>query len=170
MKALKDFMIPFVGLKEGIHEYTFEIDDRFFESFEYSETSQGSVHVEVGLERKERMLIFNFSLKGSVTVPCDRCAMDMDHPVEGHERLIVKFGHEFEEESEEIIVIPDTESHIDISPYIFEYIMLALPMRRVHPEGEDGCDPAVIEKLSRYAPETEDPRWEALKKLKDKID
>ena len=168
MKALKEFVIPFVGLKEGMHDYSFEIDDRFFESFEYSETGHGRVHVNVSLERKERMLIFTFAFKGFVTVPCDRCAMDMDHPVEGHERLIVKFGHEFIEESDEIIVIPDTESHIDISPYIYEYIILALPMKRVHPEGEEGCDPEAIEKLNRHSSGETDPRWEALKQLKDK--
>ncbi|HSG67804.1 MAG TPA: DUF177 domain-containing protein, partial [Bacteroidales bacterium] len=147
MKALKDFMIPFVGLKEGNHDYAFDIDGKFFESFEYSEITQGKAHIDVALERKERMLIFTFDFRGFVTVPCDRCAEDMEYPVKGHERLIVKFGHEFNEESEEIFVIPDTESHIDISTFIYEYIMLSLPIKRVHPEGEEACNPEVIEKL-----------------------
>ncbi len=167
MKALKEYLIPYVGLKEGIHDYSFEIEGKFFDSFEYSEIEQGRVDANVSLERKERMLIFTFDLRGFVVVPCDRCAEEMEYPVEGNHRLIVKFGHEFLEESDEIIVIPDTESHFDLSSFIYEYIMLALPIQRVHPDGEEGCNPEVIAKLGRYAPQQEDPRWEALKKLKD---
>ena len=92
MKVLTAFIIPFAGLKEGIHDYAFDIDAAFFESFEYSEVKQGNVHVDVILERQERMLIFNFNIRGNVQVPCDRCLSSLDLTIEGHERLIVKFG------------------------------------------------------------------------------
>ena len=170
MKALKEYVIPFVGLKEGVHDYSFEVDGKFFESFDYSEINQGDIHVEVSMEKKERMLIFNFSILGYVVVPCDRCLAEMEYPVNGTERLIVKFGQERKEETEEIIIIPETESHIDISGFIYEYIMLLLPYRRVHPEGEESCNNAMIDKLDQYTAHEEDPRWAALKELKKNIE
>lgn len=170
MKALKEYVIPFVGLKEGIHDYAFDIDAKFFESFENSEIIRADVHVDMSLERQERMLIFNFATRGMLVLPCDRCLGEMELPVEGNDRLIVKFGHEWEEESDEIIVIPETESHIDISTYIFEYIMLKIPIQRVHPEGEGLCDPEVISKLNEYKESDADPRWAALEQLRNKTD
>ena len=170
MKVLKEYSIPFVGLKEGIHVYSYTIDGKFFDSFEYSEINSGKVQAEISMNRKERMLIFEFKMNGFVTIPCDRCLEDMQYPIEVKEGLIVKFGQEHKEETEEIIVIPETESHIDISGFIYEYIMLAFPIKRVHPDGEEGCDPSVIEKLNQHTTMDEDPRWDALKELKDKIE
>ena len=166
MKVLKEFAIPFVGLKEGIHEFTFEIDGKFFESFEYSEINDGRVNAYITLDRKERMLIFDFVLNGHVVIPCDRCLEDLDYPVKVDERLIVKFGQEFREETEEILIIPEKESHIDISSYIYEYVMLSLPLKKVHPEDENACNPEIIAKLDQHGSPEIDPRWEALKNLK----
>lgn len=170
MKALKEFVIPFVGLKEGIHDYSYDIGEKFFESFEYSEVNHGKIHAEVNMDRKERMLIFDFKLKGHLTIPCDRCMEEMDYPIDVHEGLIIKFGQEHKEETEEIIIIPETDSHIDISGFIYEYIMLALPIKKVHPDGEEACDPSVIEKLNHHSSTEVDPRWEALKDLKKNIE
>lgn len=170
MNLLQEFVIPFLGLKEGVHDYAFDIDAEFFESFEYSEIKQGKVHVGVSLERQERILIFNFNIRGTIHLPCDRCLALMDLPIEGNERLIVKFGKEWKEETDEILIIPETESHIDISSFIYEYIMLLLPYKRVHPEGEGLCDQAMVEKLDKHSTTETDPRWEALKDLKNKIE
>ena len=170
MKALKEYVIPFVGLKEGVHDYSYEIDNKFFESFDYSEVEDGDIRAEVSMDRKERMLIFDFNIKGILLIPCDRCLEELRYPVDVKERLIVKFGHEHREETEEIIIIPDTDSHIDISSFIYEYIMLALPLKKAHEEGEGGCDPAVLDKLNKHTSSEEDPRWEALKELKKNIE
>lgn len=170
MKVLKEYTIPFVGLKEGMHDYSFEIRDTFFESFEYSEIEKGEVHVDVSMERKERMLIFEFDIKGYVNVDCDRCLEAMEYPIEGRERLIVKFGQELREESEEVLIIPETDSHIDISSFIYEYIILLLPFKRVHQEGDETCSNEVVDKLDDHTIIEEDPRWDALKGLKDKLE
>ena len=174
MKVLQEFEIPFLGLKEGVHDYAFDIDAAFFDSFEYSEVKQGQVHVDVSMERQERMLIFNFSIRGMVELPCDRCLAPIQLQVSGNERLIVKFGREWEEESEEVLIMPETESRIDISSFIYEYIMLMLPYKRVHQEdeetGESLCDGSMVEKLQQYSESGSDPRWDALKALKNKLD
>ncbi len=169
MNALKDYIIPFVGLKEGVHEFTFDLDARFFESFEYSEIKEGKVHVIMSMEKQNRMMIFIFNIKGYVKLPCDRCLDELDFPVEGNERLIVKFGEEWKEETEEILIIPEKESSIDVSDFIYEYIMLLLPYKRVHTD-ESECNKDVVDKLSQHAAIETDPRWEALKALKDNIE
>ncbi|MDT8393493.1 MAG: DUF177 domain-containing protein [Bacteroidales bacterium] len=167
MKVLKEYMIPFVGLKEGMHDYTFEITEAFFENFEQSDIQKGALDVKVSLERQERMLIFTFDIKGHVLLCCDRCLRDMEYPLEGKERLIVKFGQERKEETEEILIIPETDAHIDLSDFIYEYIMLMIPFKRVHSEEDPACGGEVVEKLNEHRAPQADPRWDALKGLKN---
>lgn len=172
MDYLKQFVIPFGGLKPGVHQFSFEVDDLFFERFEHSEIKKGKFKVEVAFEREEKMLILNFLINGKVDVPCDRCYESFLLAVNGKERLIVKFGDGFHEENEEVQIIPLGETQIDISPFIYEFVHLLIPYRRVHPEDENGnslCDPEVIKRIDeREAASEPDPRWEVLKKLKPK--
>ena len=169
MDSLNDFAIPFKGLSLGNHSFDFDVNDTFFEHFEYSEIKKGKVSVEVSLERQERMLVFWFIIQGSVEVTCDRCVDVFDHPINGREQLIVKFGQERMEESEDVLVIPHTDYQIDLAPIIYEFINLLLPIRHVHPMNEDGeyaCDPEVTKFITETpAHEETDPRWDALRRL-----
>jgi uncharacterized metal-binding protein YceD (DUF177 family) len=172
MNLLNQFIIPVTGLKPGSHQYDFLIDDSFFEHFEYSEIRTAQINLHLVIEKEDNLLVFHFDFKGRVRVPCDRCYEPFDLPVEGKERLILKFGSDFHEESEEIQVVPIGENHFDVSPFIYEFILLSLPVRRVHPDNETGestCDPEVIRLLEDKSPSSEpDPRWEALLQLKSK--
>lgn len=170
MNYLNHFIIPFIGLKAGNHSFTFEIDDKFFEHFEYSEIRKGKLHIDCLLEKQDRMMVLYFDIAGMVRVPCDRCAEEFDQHIEGRQKLIVKFGLDRTEESEEILVISEKEHELDVSQFLYEYIHLLLPIKKVHGTDENGnslCDPEVI----RYISEIEDhpvvsPR-DMLKKLKD---
>jgi uncharacterized metal-binding protein YceD (DUF177 family) len=116
------------------------------------------------------MLVFHFAFSGTVRVPCDRCSAEFDLPVEGEERLIVKFGEIHGEESEDIFTITENEHSIDLCPFLFDYINLLVPYRRVHGEDENGkslCDPEVTKYISEEEPGKTDPRWDALKRLKN---
>jgi uncharacterized protein len=172
VEYLRQFVIPFKGLKSGEHQYDFDIDDLFFEAFEYSELKKGQIRVQLNLVKEDSMLVLQFNLAGQITVPCDRCLEPVNIRVEGDEELIIKFGSDFHEESESIQVIPEGETMIDVSNYIYEYIHLLVPARKVHPEDEEGnssCDPEILKRLDTILPPAEpDPRWEALKKLTTK--
>ncbi len=166
-----EFMIPFKGLGIGMHEFTYNISEAFFGKIEYSEIKKGSVKVDLFLEKQENMLVLNFKITGKVEVNCDRCLEAFDYPVAGNQQLIVKFGEKREEEGDEILIIPESDHQIDIAPYIYEYIYLLLPLQRIHPDDDEGnitCNNEVIKKLNELKKQnTIDPRWEALKKLKN---
>jgi uncharacterized protein len=166
------YQIAFSGLNPGTHTFDFQIGDTFFEQVKDAEITGGEVTVIVTMEKEERMMDLHLAIRGKVEVPCDRCNEMMDVDIEGNERLIIKLGDHYYEESEDVQVIPDTSHQFDLSPFLYEYIHLLLPIRRVHPEDEEGesqCDPEVIKKLKELSERhMQDPRWEALSQLKKK--
>lgn len=171
MDWFKQFVIQFGGLEAGQHHFDFEIDNTFFEHFEYSEIKNGTIDVHLELVKEEKVLAFHFSFDGKVILPCDRCFEPVDLKISGTEHLIVKFGDGYYEENEELQIIPEGVNQFDISPFLYEYIHLLLPVRRVHPEDENGnslCDPEIIKMLDQTSsPGEPDPRWEVLNKLKN---
>jgi uncharacterized metal-binding protein YceD (DUF177 family) len=166
---LRKYVIPFRGLQIDIHHYHLVIDMKFFESMEYADVADGNVEVDVTLDRHERMLIFNFDIRGTVVVPCDRCLDDFDLPISAVENLIVKFGENYEEPSDDVVIIPETASEFDISSYLYEYIVLMLPMQHIHPDDENGrstCNSEMLERLrNKQVHKEHDPRWDTLKNL-----
>ena len=162
---MDDFSIPFKGLSTGSHRFEFKIDNAFFESFEYFESEKGQVMVDIELIKEPSFLDLHIKMDGLVSVDCDRCLERADFPVKGDFRLVVKFGSDFNEESDEVIVIPATESRLDLRQFLFEYINLMLPIKRVHAD-ESECNHKIIDKLEEYSKPETDPRWEALKNIK----
>ncbi len=168
MKALNQYDIQFSGLKPGKHDFEFEIDRKFFESIEYSEIKEGKVNVALEFEKHSTMLVLSFVLKGEVEVPCDRCGEDFLLPLSAQQRLIVKFGDHATEEAEDVITVHRNESEINVAHFIYEYIILALPQKRVHPEGK--CNKEALKRLEKLEEETNknkntDPRWDGLKNI-----
>ncbi len=172
----EEFSIPVTGLKDGEHHYEFALEDTFFEHFENPEVSRGSVTLEVVLTKRATMMILDLTFRGTVHLLCDRCSVFFDQPVEHEDRLIVKVTEENEFGGEEDVLVLDPEDPaIDLAQEAYEMVMISIPQRRVHPEGQ--CDPDSIEKLESLKREKNDglkgrteegidPRWEALKKLR----
>jgi uncharacterized metal-binding protein YceD (DUF177 family) len=163
------FTIAYKGLSTGNHSFDFEIGKQFFDSFDYFEGINGNLKAHVELLRESNMMNLSVSLQGILDLRCDRCLDHFKQAIEGDFMLIVKFGETFAEESDEVIVLPFTENMIDLNQYFFEFINMLLPLQKVHPEkenGESGCDPEMIAQLNQYSERKEDPRWDALKKLK----
>ena len=144
----------------------------FFDQVEDTEIRDGKVSVTVTMAKEERMMDLHFVITGTVKVSCDRCNELMDVAVNGNERLIVKYGDRYYEESEDVQIIPETAHQFDLSPFIYEYIHLLVPIRRVHLEnaaGKSQCDPVILQKLKELSEHhAKDPRWETLNQLKKK--
>ncbi|MBU1014406.1 MAG: DUF177 domain-containing protein [Bacteroidetes bacterium] len=171
MSYLKDFIIPFEGLGIGNHEFVFDVNQLFFEEIAYSEFKNGAVRVKLDLEKQDNMLILLFNISGVVKVLCDRCAEEFNYPIQGDQQLLVQFGDQFVEESEDLIIIPRGDYEINLAPYIYEYICLLLPIQRIHPDDKSGksmCNAEMLKKLNElsFNIKQDDPRWDVLKKLK----
>ena len=176
MDNFKQFILAISDLPLGITEYKFDIQDWFFENYEYSEVKKGKVTVNLAFDKQERMYSLHFTIKGYLTVICDRCGDEYNHPIKGKEELLIKVGNNDFGDNDEIVVIHESDQKFDLSQNIYEYISLLLPMQHIHPndsKGKNKCNEEaikIIEKLSvgnQKSKET-DPRWDELKKLKTK--
>ena len=178
MKNTKEYLIPFIGLKPGKHHFEYQINNAFFEIFDYNEYQNSDIKVNVVLEKKSTLLELAFEHKGVVNVPCDLTSEDFDLPIKGKMKLIVRFGEEFNNENEELLILPHGEFEIDVAQYIYEMIVLSVPLRRVHPGVKDGTlRTEALTKLNELAvkevsieeenkeEENIDPRWDKLKQL-----
>ncbi len=176
MKALKGYTIQFVGLKEGEHTFKYDIDKSFFDHFEYEDFNEVSVVIDLIFIKKSTLLQLNFKASGSVNVDCDVTNEPYDEVIEDEFELVVKFGEDYNDDNDEILVIPHGEYELNVAHYIYELVVLALPNKRVHPGVEDGTlKSEILDKLNEMSissdqKETEknidtDPRWDSLKKL-----
>jgi uncharacterized metal-binding protein YceD (DUF177 family) len=176
MKKTKEYLIPFVGLKLGKHHFEYQIDNAFFDIFDYDEFQNSDIKVNVVLEKKSNMLEISFKHEGIVNVPCDVTGEDFDLPIKSKMKLIVRFGEEFNNDNEELLILPFGEFEVDIAQYIYEMIVLSVPLRRVHPGVKDGTlESEALIKLNELAvketkkenkqEENIDPRWDKLKQL-----
>ena len=166
--------IEFKGLKEGLHEFEFEVDNKFFVHFEESLVENGEITVKVVLEKRSSFLKLHLNIKGWLELNCDRCLEDYRQKVVNEAEMFVKFSETESDEGENVIWINPEEHHINLAQIIYEYISLSIPLRHVHPKNNDGkrdCNTEMLEKLKNYMhPESEDkttidPRWDALRKL-----
>ena len=164
-----EYIIPVAGLSLGDHRYTYKIDNAFFSNFEYFDTDKGMLDLEIDLVKESNLIDFKFHFKGWVELVCDRCLDKFNMNIEDDFRLIVNYGDAYEEVSDEIVTIPNTENNIDISQYIYEYINLMLPIKKAHPDDEDGnstCNKEMTDRFYKYLKQKSDPRWDALKNIK----
>ena len=171
MEKKNEFLIPVSGLALGSHSYQFEINDGFFAEREYSEIQHGKVDVSLDIDRQETLMVLHFGIEGTVRVACDRCADEFDLPIRDEREFFLKLGTENAQESDDVEVVQAEQADYDISSLVYEFIILAVPMHRVHPEGQ--CNPEVMAMLTaeQTVEETEeekeiDPRWAALKNIK----
>jgi uncharacterized metal-binding protein YceD (DUF177 family) len=161
------FIIPFVGLKIGKHEFEFDIDDSFFETLSYSLIEKGKLKVWLDLEKKDTMLLASFFVDGFVEMDCSRCNDSMNAEIEGELEIIYKFGHETYEDENLIVISPDSYE-IDVTQPIYELIIVSIPVRPIHEEGE--CNEEMVKLIEKYQTKPKDnddtdPRWSALKNL-----
>lgn len=170
MEKESTYLIPISGLALGKHSFQYEVSDEFFSGMDYSEIQHGKVSVNLDIDREETMLVLTFDIEGTVRVMCDRCADEFDLPIDSNQVFYIKLGTENAEESDDVMVMPADQHDFDLASLIYEFIILSIPMHRVHPEGE--CNQEVIDMLNgmqEAAEEDEesiDPRWAALKDIK----
>jgi len=173
LKSLRNYSIPFTGLKLGKHQFEYDVNDAFLNEFEYSLVKKADLKCRVELEKQETMLILTFDIAGTIDANCDRCLAQYPQHVDIHEQAIAKFSEEAVDEDEEIITLTKNDHEINIAGLIYEYINVALPFITVcDNEGNTPyCDKEMLDKLNKLTANNEqneqaDPRWDALKNIK----
>lgn len=168
------FKIQFVGLKEGKHQFEYIIDNTFFESYPYDEILGSQISVKLDFVKKSTFLELDFSAEGLLNVACDLTNELYDEPVKTSMQLLVKFGDFYEDENEEVLIIPHSDTELDVSQMIYEMLVLAVPIKKEHPGVADGTlQSDILEKLEELRPkeynksQETDPRWSKLKDLLD---
>ncbi len=175
--TLKAFKISFSGLKEGKHQFDFEVDHTFFENFGFEDFNSATLNVVAHLDKKSTIMGLLLEVSGTVNVNCDVTNEPFNMPIESQMELVVKFGEEFNDDNEELLILPHGAYEFNIAQYIYEFVVLAVPFKRVHPGVEDGSlESEILDKLEELKPTVQpeekedldsiDPRWDALKKLK----
>ena len=154
-----DYVIPLNGWAAGEREYRWQADHKFFQKYDNTEILDAAVEVEARAVKSGHYIGVDLDIRGSVTVACDRCLEDLQLPVEAHPAFSVKFGEQaaleegMREGSREILVLSASDTDLDLSQAIYDYVCLSLPMQRVHAEGE--CNPDTVRFLGQE-PENEE--------------
>lgn len=178
MKHNREFEIAWQGLKPGPHTFMYEIDDRFMMEREAEhEFKNWDARVNVVFDKHESFFMLKFDIDGKVTVPCDRCGDDFELRLWDEFKLLIKLtgGDEAEmpEEEDDVVFIPRSETVIDISGWVYEFVMLSVPMQHIHPagaNGQPGCNEAALKllgSLSDSEVHSADNVWKGLDALKD---
>lgn len=172
---MRDFNVNIIGLSRKTHLFDFELKVGFFEKYGSEVVSKGHFDVHIILEKKETFIDVEFKISGTAQLMCDRSLESFDYPIKETRRIMFKYGEEAQEISDEIMIITQDQVSLDLGQFIYEFIALSIPIKKIHPslrtddEDEDESEFKMIYSTSvdeEETPEETDPRWEKLKKLK----
>jgi uncharacterized metal-binding protein YceD (DUF177 family) len=177
MNGLSKYVIDIINLKIQEYRYEFKIDPSFFTYFNESEIEKGSLVCQIALRKTEGFIEADFHIHGLVELECDRSLDKFDYTVELERKMIFKFGEEDIEINDEVEMISHNRSAIDMSQYIYEFISMGIPMKKLHPrynneeQNNEGdlyyTSSGPVNRKEEGNLEETDPRWEVLKKLKN---
>lgn len=169
---MKDFVVNIIGLSQKTHQFTFKLNDEFFNAYENQFFSRGNFDALVSLDKHETFIDAQFQIDGTAELVCDRSLEPYKFSIRLNEKIIFKYGEEEGELSEEIMVITRDRVSLDIGQYLHEFITLAIPMKKLHPRYHEDNDEEQEGKLVYTSSALEndpeqimDPRWEQLKKV-----
>jgi len=174
MCSIETLCIDLKGLTAEKTVLNFTLDDDYFKAIEAPDVQKGKLNCELVIKKTSTLFEFNFHTEGTIQIPCDRCLEEMDQDICSDDKLIVKFGDEYSEEDDYVTVVED-EGILDVSWFIYEFIVLNIPIKHVHASGL--CDAAMIKLLEEHTitrsngedeESTIDPRWSKLSELLNK--
>ncbi len=172
MKVGNQYIIPFKGLKEGKHDFSFQINKLFFEEYAELNITGGSLVVNITLTKKSTFLVLNTIIEGQIELICDRCLETFSNKLDFEGQLFVKFKEEPEEPDDQVIFLHPNEDVLDLNQYLYDCIGLNIPIQKVHPEinGKSGCNQEMISLINKHTTkkiekEEKDPRWSKLRDL-----
>jgi uncharacterized metal-binding protein YceD (DUF177 family) len=178
MKHNREFEIAWQGLKLGEHTFQYDIDNRFMLEHGEHETEIKNVEAQITLkfDKKNNFFLLHFDVDGKMTAACDRCGDDFEMRLWDEFDLVMKLaGEDVEEIDDEadVVFIPRSETVIDISKWLYEFVMLSVPLQKIHPDlpdGSSGCNPEALKLLESLSEPEDKPKndiWKGLEALKE---
>jgi uncharacterized metal-binding protein YceD (DUF177 family) len=167
MDALPQFSIPFSGLGDGVHEFDFQVDTSFFTAFEASPIKTAAIKNHLIFDKRSDMMVLTFENKGTINTTCDRCLEEFDLPIDDTQSLIFKFSDDVSDNPDVVHLEKGTKT-LNVAEYIYEFIILAIPMIKTHDLADEDCDEEMLDYLDPIEDENtndepENPIWGALK-------
>ena len=148
MGKFDTYNISLKTIPEGVHKFNYKLDNDYFKKIDSPEVQKGELYVSVVLKKTANMNELTFELDGVVLIPCDRCLDEMEQSISYKGRLFVKFGADFSQEDDEVVIVPETEGGINIAWFLYEFIVLSIPIKHVHLPGK--CNKTVFGKLKKH--------------------
>lgn len=184
MGKFTEFKLPLKSLSHGLHEFDYKLDKTFFANMESAEIRDADLDVKLTVDYRNDNYALHFAVKGSVTTLCDRCLDDLVLPIDASYDINVEYGDDYNDDSDDLLIIPDSDNTLNVAYMLYDTVVLALPIKRVHPAGK--CNRAMSALLKKHQARADvdeamlgedaseaaasDPRWDALKGLSDTLD
>lgn len=173
MDPILKFNIPFIGLSFGKHNFEYPIDSKFFDAFDSqiigSELGHFNGNAVVTLDKKNTFFELHINTKGIALLSCDISNEPFEQELSNTLNLVVKFGEKYNDDDVDILIIPQESFQINVAQFIYEAIVLSIPIKKTHPGIENGTlKSEIVEKLKEIEiqeHEDIDPRWEKLNQL-----
>ena len=147
MSKFEQYNIPLKGLNTESQVFEFDLDDNYFKKIDSPEVQHGKIKATVTVRAKQGLFDLNFVLNGVIQIPCDRCLDEMNQPIQYKEKIQVKFGDKFSEE-DDIVIVPETDGGINVAWFLYEFIVLNIPIKHVHAPGE--CNKNMVGRLKKH--------------------
>ena len=177
MSNRREFEIAFVGLRPGVHEFNYKIDDKFFLDYAQHDFTSCTANIKLLLDKKNGFLQLKFDIDGTAEVTCDRCSNPLKKQLWEEYNIIVKMVDDpdmmnLQEEDPDVYYISRGESHLKIADWIYEFVSLSIPLQKMCAESEFGgekCNKEVLDKLRKMEEEANNQSnsiWKGLDKIK----
>ena len=173
------YNIPLKALTQGEHAFDFHLDKQFFENMEFSDARDADIDVALKVVYRNDIYALHFQFSGHIVVPCDRCLDDLPIEINTSYDISVQYGDDYNDDSDQLLIIPHSDNSLNVSYMIFDTVVLAIPLKHVHPMGK--CNKAMSAILRQHRADIDDdtpdddtdaidPRWEALRTLASDTD
>lgn len=190
MGKFTEYRLPLKTLAEGTHEFEYRLGKQFFANMEDADVREADLRVSLVVTHRHELYQLDFAIEGTVTLLCDRCLDDLVVPLEAAYSISVKYGDDYNDDSDTLLVIPQSDNYLNVAYMLHDTVVLALPAKHVHPLGK--CNRAMSAMLRKHRAvpqgedaeleqelmdemdgmdqpqqQTTDPRWDALKNLNE---
>lgn len=171
MGKFTEYKLMLKSLPHGKHSFEYHLDKTFFSNMENDDVRDADIRVTLDVDYRGDSYVMEFHLVGTLTVLCDRCLDELPLPVDASYNLAVKYGEEYNDDSDTLLIIPESDNYLNVAYMIYDTAVLAIPPRHVHPQGK--CNRAMSALNKKYGVKNlddEDEDAELEQQLIDEID